>query len=278
MAEFGIISNEYINKVRFLNGKENYYFMAKKIVYNPDEDDLSLEIVEYFFSAIRSVEKEKIYIALSGGNSLKSFYSNLIYLSEFLDQRYWDKVIFCLVDERIVPTDDKNSNQKTLMDEVLEPLLEKKTINKNQIIFPDPSSEEKALEYNSKIPQIDICLLGAGEDSHTASLFPKHDSIKNESEKFIIVENSPKSPPTRLSMSKNMIAKSKFVFIFFIGESKRNAYLKFKNKNIGVEECPSKIVDLCQNSYVATNISTMKELIRYKNTKNYISNEDENLS
>jgi len=48
-------------------------------------------------------------------------------------------------------------------------------------------------------PSLDLILLGLGEDGHTASLFPGAPALLDE-QSLIAVTQSPKDPPTRLTM------------------------------------------------------------------------------
>ena len=51
-------------------------------------------------------------------------------------------------------------------------------------------------------PVLDLVLLGMGEDGHVASLFPDAPAgIVQGTAPFLVVENSPKPPPRRLSLS-----------------------------------------------------------------------------
>jgi 6-phosphogluconolactonase len=57
--------------------------------------------------------------------------------------------------------------------------------------------------------------------------------------------DSPKLPPHRITVSKNMIYDIKVVFVFFIGEKKKKALEDFLDEKVGVEELPVKILKEC---------------------------------
>ncbi len=84
--------------------------------------------------------------------------------------------------------------------------------------------------------------LSSGEDGHIASLFPSHQSIKDNSSSYILVEDSPKPPAKRISASRKQIVEGKKAIILFFGETKAEAYQNFIDENISVEECPAKLV------------------------------------
>ena len=73
-------------------------------------------------------------------------------------------------------------------------------------------------------PILDLIFLGMGEDGHVASLFPNASvGIMNCARPFLAVENSPKPPPKRISMSYAMIAAAKKVWVFASGMGKEAA-------------------------------------------------------
>lgn len=66
---------------------------------------------------------------------------------------------------------------------------------------------------------MDISLLGIGEDGHFASCFPNHDGLNNSDIVFAI-SDSPKPPPSRLSLSLPYILKSKRIDVLVFGADK----------------------------------------------------------
>jgi len=110
-------------------------------------------------------------VGLSGGSTPKPIYTALGKCAI-----PWDKVSIFLVDERYVPADHDDSNQKL----VRETLLKNARIPENQILFPDTSKplDECIYHYDltlagmlsAGIPH--IVTLGMGDDGHIASLFP----------------------------------------------------------------------------------------------------------
>ena len=70
-------------------------------------------------------------------------------------------------------------------------------------------------------PVLDLIFLGMGEDGHVASLFPNASAeIVNCARPFLAVENSPKPPLKRISMSYAVIATAKQVWVLASGIGK----------------------------------------------------------
>jgi 6-phosphogluconolactonase len=73
-------------------------------------------------------------------------------------------------------------------------------------------------------PVLDLIFLGMGEDGHVASLFPNADAkIPDVSVPFLVVENSPKPPPTRISLSYKPIFAARNLWILVSGAGKESA-------------------------------------------------------
>ena len=205
--------------------------MQKIDFKNKNLDKLMTQAIEKFIEDINLFKKNKICIALSGGNSTKDFY---VELGKKLKNIKNKKLNFFLLDERI-STKYRNSTQ-----------IKKLLGNQNYYFLKKGNSTILLRNYNNKLKkncnQFDIIIAGVGEDGHIASLFPNSDSLNNKEKKYLMIKNSPKLPPLRISASPKLITNTKISYIFFIGESKQNAFKNFKNKKIKKIDCPAKLV------------------------------------
>lgn len=161
-------------------------------------------------------------ILLSGGSTPIGLYAKLAEAP--ID---WKKVIIGLVDERFVPIDHPSSNEKMIRTQLVE-----KTGARILSMVPDSSNRLTNLSlveenYAPFKERIDFCLLGMGEDGHTASLFPKDpNSEENLNNDFIGFVNTqaPVEPTNRISCSKELLLKSTHLAVMLIGENKLTVF------------------------------------------------------
>ncbi|EGV51886.1 6-phosphogluconolactonase [endosymbiont of Riftia pachyptila] len=83
--------------------------------------------------------------------------------------------------------------------------------------------EQAARDYEGVLPaQLDILLLGIGEDGHTASLFPGSPALQEWQRRVVTVVGS-KPPPRRLSVTPAVIRAARHLLMLAKGESKAEA-------------------------------------------------------
>jgi len=177
-----------------------------------------------------SIEKKgKFSIAISGG-SLPKQLSGLVGKPE----AKWNKWHVFFADERVVPLDHEDSNYKLVSTE----FLSKVPIPKENVHAIKPELlddlEELTDEYESQLiqsfaskdsarfPVFDLILLGMGPDGHTASLFPRHALLSETSRWVAYVEDSPKAPPKRITLTLPVINHATRVAFVATGEGKQD--------------------------------------------------------
>ncbi len=72
-------------------------------------------------------------------------------------------------------------------------------------------------------PAFDVLILGVGPDGHVASLFPGRPELTEQDRPVVVVRDSPKPPPTRLSLTYPVINASRQVWLLASGEEKADA-------------------------------------------------------
>ena len=171
-------------------------------------------------------------VALSGGRITQSFFNEIVDIAGTRAIN-WGGCHFFWADERCVPPDDAESNFKLAAELLLKPLrIQESCIHR---LRGEIKPEEAAAEACAKlarvmpcvggpIPQLDWVFLGMGEDGHVASLFPNTaESLWQARDPFLVVRDSPKPPPTRLSLSLAAIAAARQVWVLASGTGKTNA-------------------------------------------------------
>jgi 6-phosphogluconolactonase len=78
-----------------------------------------------------------------------------------------------------------------------------------------------ARAYDSRLPPaLNLIILGVGEDGHVCSLFPGHQALAVEDARVLAIEDAPKPPPRRLTLSLPYVCQSRRVWVVAVGESK----------------------------------------------------------
>jgi len=142
------------------------------------------------------------HLALSGGNTPRSMYAILAGLPN-ID---WPRVHFWWGDERCVPRTDKDSNERMARESLLAHIrfTEANVHSVPTTLSPiECASTYEAelrrtcdIDPQSKMPAIDILLLGIGDDGHTLSLFPRSPTL-NESVKAVASTIAPPTSPVK---------------------------------------------------------------------------------
>ncbi len=225
------------------------------IIFNEDLDKLNQEIFNKFKDSLNNLfSNESIIIGLSGGRSYLGFYNLLKEKSSEIEPRIWSKIMFCFVDERIVELSSNDSNFKLVNELLFKDLIQSNLISEDQIIKINLNSENIEKDYSSRVSRIDIGFFGAGEDGHIASLFSDSIFLNYIENNFFRIDNSPKLPSSRISLSRKMIEHITYSFLVFIGESKLNAFKNFKNNELSFNKCPAKFVKKSKNYFIFTNL------------------------
>lgn len=191
--------------------------------------ELLMAMADYFVCTANSSisSRREFNVALSGGSSPKRLYEMLA-SPDFKHQVEWDKVNFFFGDERYVPANDPENNalmvKKALFDPLNIPSSNIFTINTSL------SPEEAAIKYALTVAnhfkgqkiRFDLILLGLGDNSHTASLFPHTNvlSDKSASVKAVFLEEQ---NVYRITMTAPLINQARQIAFLVYGDAKAEA-------------------------------------------------------
>lgn len=141
----------------------------------------------------------------------------------------WSRVRIWWGDERFVPAGNPDRNEGQATDVLLEHVA---LSPENVFRFPsadgltlDEARQKFADVLRSEFhgnPHFDVVLNGIGPDGHVASLFPGHDHGTPD-EYVIAVEDSPKPPAERLSLTFAALNRGERVWIVAAGADKAQA-------------------------------------------------------
>ncbi|MCJ1409147.1 suppressor of los1-1 [Ptychographa xylographoides] len=148
-----------------------------------------------------------------------------------LDFARWE--IF-FADERAVPLDHEDSNYRLLKDELLDKIpdaLGTPTVHPIDVKFMDDVYEMAdqyqeelmrsfAAKDSVKLPIFDLLLLGCGPDGHTCSLFPNHELLRESDAWVAAIEDSPKPPAKRITLTLPVVTHGIKIAYVATGEGK----------------------------------------------------------
>ncbi|CAO3590744.1 unnamed protein product [Absidia cylindrospora] len=172
-----------------------------------------------------------VSIAISGGLLPKLLSKDLVH-NKNVDFSKWHMF---WADERCVGHDHDNSNykevKKTLLDYVPIPANQIHPIN--EVYAINKQSEKAAEEYQQQVvsffgdlPRFDLILLGMGPDGHCCSLFPGHPLLQETNLLVAPINDSPKPPPERITLTYPVLNHAKTVVFVTAGEGKQDMVQK----------------------------------------------------
>ncbi len=210
-----------------------------KIVELPTISDLlgtfKEQLLELYQQALAL--RGSFHMALSGGSSIKPVLSMLSQMS-----LQWQRVHIYQVDERLVPPESAESNQRLLK----EGLCVDRIPEENLHFVPyTENPAQAASEYEKSLRQylppegFDSIVLGLGMDCHVASLFPEGPWLA-ETQRLVVAVQAENIPQPRVSLSLKALAMSRALYLLVLGPKKAQALKMLLDSNTPPETCPGK--------------------------------------
>jgi len=195
-----------------------------------DRDTLDQALAARVVSSLQQgiAQRGTAHLVVSGGSTPVNLFSILADVD--ID---WSRVVVLLADERWVPVDHEDSNERL----VRETLLTAKAHQAQFVsLLPTPEDEIANIAGLSTLlgalPRFDMVLLGMGEDAHTASLFPCAAALREglTTTQGALITQPSNAPHQRVSMSKQRLLCTEQGVIHIVGENK-NAVLELAMKS-----------------------------------------------
>ena len=84
-----------------------------------------------------------------------------------------------------------------------------------------PDLKQAAAQYDRALPAaLDLLILGVGDDGHVCSLFPNHPVLEVRDTRVAAIEDSPKPPPRRLTLTMPYVVSARRVWVVALGARK----------------------------------------------------------
>ncbi len=167
------------------------------------------------------------HVALAGGRTPARAYELLAAIVPD-----WSAVHLWFGDERCVPLDDPDSNYALVARTLLANLPDAPS-RRRPVVHAvagagdgDPAAAAAAYERELRaavpgapVPQLDLALLGLGEDGHTASLFPDHPELE-ERERLCVAVHGSKPPFERVTLTLPLLRAARAIVVLTAGAGK----------------------------------------------------------
>ena len=222
-----------------------------KTLSGSDRSEIVVSAVRTLFRSIEDIGKSKqnVVVSLSGGRSVRQFYATIAEKADLLSQDFWNKLHIFWTDERLVSPESDQSNYAMARDLMLNRLLNVGLLDRSQVHrFPGESQNVRGslAQYEKELKRVSrgkvhLPILGVGQDGHVGSLFPRSPHFSRTDKYFLLVDDSPKPPKRRITVSPELIRNSPYPFLFFFGEEKRDAYECFRDERKDYSDCPCKL-------------------------------------
>jgi 6-phosphogluconolactonase len=158
-------------------------------------------------------------LAVSGGSTPARFFKAL----SARDDVRWDKVIVTLVDERWVDEVSERSNARLVKANLLQGrAAAAEFLPLYQGGEADSIGLLKANKALSVLPELDVAILGMGNDGHTASFFPGGDTLAEalSAEGPAITLSAPGAGEPRITLTLKRLLNSRALYLHIEGEEK----------------------------------------------------------
>lgn len=210
---------------------------APEIVVDGSAAELAADVAARVVTTLTSAltVRPVAHLVVTGGGILEQVMHALRELPA-RDTVDWRRVVLWWGDERWVPADSADRNDRAAFAALFDALpLTPANVHRMPAAgaqFGDDveaaaaayaADLQAAADPGEDVPHADAVLLGIGPDGHCASLFPGHPGTRVDDASVIAVHDSPKPPPTRISLTFGTLDAANEVWFIASGSSKAHA-------------------------------------------------------
>ncbi|WP_075295930.1 MULTISPECIES: 6-phosphogluconolactonase [unclassified Pseudonocardia] len=211
-----------------------------QVAVHPDADALAAATAARLITALVDIQAGGAVprVVLTGGGVGIQLLRDVA-ASPARDVVDWGSVDLFWGDERFVPADDAERNERQAREALLDQLpLDPARVHPMPAAPADggtrEEAEEAARDYarvlrdlagpdGDGIPAFDVTLVGMGEEGHTLSVFPDSPAVHEQAPSVVAVFDCPKPPPTRISLTLAAARRSREVWVVAAGAGKAPA-------------------------------------------------------
>ncbi|KIW22760.1 6-phosphogluconolactonase [Cladophialophora immunda] len=211
----------------------------------PTVDEVAAHLRIYILACQKAAfhRHDSFKVAVSGGSLPATLAKALLkpgrHEDPALAPQYSKWQIF-FADERAVPFDHEESNygllKKDLLDKIppeqgtpaIHPIDVSQLDNTQELAdrYQEVLMSIFASKDSVKLPIFDLILLGCGPDGHTCSLFPGHELLREADAWVAAIEDSPKPPPRRITLTLPVLTHAHKIAFVATGGGKRDILKK----------------------------------------------------
>ncbi|MGC4941532.1 6-phosphogluconolactonase [Kribbella sp. DT2] len=197
------------------------------VLVAPDADALAAAVAARFVTRLIDAQSggRVAHVVLTGGRVASAVY-RAVAESAARTAIDWQRVEFWWGDERFLPEGDAERNATQAWDALLSRVDVDPAKVHEMAADTGQGPEAAAAAYVEELKAVtafDLLMLGVGPDGHVASLFPGFPQLAVDDTSAVAVHDSPKPPPTRVSLTFAALAKAAEVWFVVAGEDKADA-------------------------------------------------------
>lgn len=198
--------------------------MNPTILHYPSREELAADLAVLVARELSQAmeRKRRVTLAVPGGTTPGPFLQALAAM-----ELPWERVTVMLTDERFVPETSERSNTRLIR----ETLLQGPAASASFVPFylpgetPEQVIDELSAATQAALP-LDVCVLGMGEDMHTASLFPGADRLEqalDSAAPVLVAMRAPGAPEPRMTLTAPVLRAAGALHLLITGAAKKKA-------------------------------------------------------